>query len=83
VRLDLYDHVRIGSCHRGMTQVEKDTASHEGSSQAHETYYQIRGARSLVIWRHLIVNEPYQRYPHLSCVVPSQHIADEMALDLH
>jgi hypothetical protein len=38
---------------------------------------------SLVIWWHLIIDEPYQRYAHLSRVVTSQNIANEMTLDLH
>src|ERR1700716_1201080 len=32
---------------------------------------------SVVIHRHLVVDVPDQRYPHLSRVVSSQHVADE------
>lgn len=37
----------------------------------------------LVIHGHLIIDVPYQRYPHLGGVIPPQHVADEVCLDLH
>lgn len=38
---------------------------------------------SLIVRRHLIVDIPYQRYPHLRRVIAPQHITDEMCLYLH
>jgi len=45
----------------------------------------LRGLRGclLIIGRHLVVNEAYQRYPHFGGVVASQNIANEMGLYLH
>ena len=37
----------------------------------------------LIIRRHLIINIPHQAHPHLRRIVPPQHIADEVRLDLH
>ena len=37
---------------------------------------------SVVLRRQLVVDIPYQAYPHLGRVVPSQHVADEVRLHL-
>jgi hypothetical protein len=36
-----------------------------------------------VIRRHLVIDIADQSYPHLRCVVASQHVADEVRFDLH
>jgi hypothetical protein len=48
-----------------------------------ERQYSICMHPSLVVSRHLIINIPYQRYPHLRRVITSQHITDEMRFYLH
>ncbi len=37
----------------------------------------------IILWRQLIINIPYQADAHLGGVVPAQHVADEVGLDLH
>lgn len=56
-----------------------------GKGRVSAIHYRNRPMRplSLIVRRHLVVNIPYQRYPHLSGIVASENIADEVRFYLH
>lgn len=37
----------------------------------------------IIFWREFVIDIPYKADPHLGGVIPPQHVADEVCLDLH